>query len=152
MHGRFNKEQGLINTDWTTGNPSLKYEHRRTSVLLHNIWNIRICRGKKTYCFCNLRKWKDFNKKQLTLLKMCVTSLLCSPWADLWPFFGCLGKWFSLYINVFSHTNLYISNVTRPMFAMLIFQVWATCDWTHKSTVCGPPIAVLTGRSNETQQ
>ena len=23
--------------------------------------------GKKTYRFCNLRKWKDFNKKQLTL-------------------------------------------------------------------------------------
>ena len=30
--------------------------------------------GKKTYRFCNLRKWKDFNKKQLTLPKMCVTS------------------------------------------------------------------------------
>ena len=42
--------------------------------------------GKKTYRFCNLRKWKDFNKKQLTLLKMCVTSLLCGPRADLWPF------------------------------------------------------------------
>ena len=23
-------------------------------------------------------------KKQLTLNKMCVTSLLCGPWADLW--------------------------------------------------------------------
>ena len=29
-------------------------------------------------------------KKQLTLLKMCVTSLLCSPRADLWPFYGLL--------------------------------------------------------------
>ena len=37
---------------------------------------------KKTYLFCNLRKWKDFNKKQLTLLKMSVTSLLCGPRAD----------------------------------------------------------------------
>ena len=29
-----------------------------------------------------------FNKKQLTLLKMCVTSLMCGPRADLWPFMG----------------------------------------------------------------
>ena len=29
---------------------------------------------------------KGFQKKQLTLLKMCVTSLLCSPRADLWVF------------------------------------------------------------------
>ena len=27
-------------------------------------------------------------KKQLTLHKMCVTSLLRGPWADLWPFYG----------------------------------------------------------------
>ena len=53
--------------------------------------------GKKTYRFCNLRKWKDFNKKQLTLLKMCVTSLLCGPRAGLWPFYGFLCKRFSLY-------------------------------------------------------
>ena len=26
------------------------------------------------------------SKKQLTLLKMCVTSLLCGPRTDLWPF------------------------------------------------------------------
>ena len=26
-------------------------------------------------------------KKQLTLHKLCVTSLLCGPWADLWPFY-----------------------------------------------------------------
>ena len=49
---------------------------------------------EKTYRFCNLRKWKDFNKKQLTLLKMCVTSLLCGPRADLWPFYGFLWKRF----------------------------------------------------------
>ena len=43
--------------------------------------------GEKTYRFRNLRKWKDFNKKQLTLHKMCVTSLLCGQRADLW--LGC---------------------------------------------------------------
>ena len=55
--------------------------------------------GKKTYRFYNLRKLKDFNKKQLTLLKMCVTSLLCGPRANLWPFYGFLCKRFSLYIK-----------------------------------------------------
>ena len=54
--------------------------------------------GEKTYRFCNLRKWKDFNKKQLTLLKMCVTSLLCGPLADLWPFYGFACRRFSLFI------------------------------------------------------
>ena len=33
-------------------------------------------------------------KKQLTLLKMCVTSLLCGPQADLWPFYGFLCFYF----------------------------------------------------------
>ena len=31
-----------------TSSPSSKYEHRRTSALLRNIQNIRICMGKKT--------------------------------------------------------------------------------------------------------
>ena len=35
---------------------------------------------------------------------MCVTSLLCDPRADLWPFYGFLCKRFSLYMKV----NLYI--------------------------------------------
>ena len=61
--------------------------------------------GKKTYRFCNLRKWKDFNKKQLTLPKMCVTSLPCGPGADLWPFHGFLWRRFSLLIF---HTGLEI--------------------------------------------
>ena len=43
----------------------------------------------------------QFKKKQLTLLKMCVTSLLCGPRADLWPFYGFLCKRFSLYIKVY---------------------------------------------------
>ena len=46
------------------------------------------------------RKRNDFNKKQLTLLKMSVTSLLCGPRADLRPFYGFLCKRFSLYIKV----------------------------------------------------
>ena len=95
QHCRFPK-----NSPWSTGSPSSKYEHRRASALLRNIQNIMICIGKKTYRFCNLRKWKDFNKKQLTLLKMCVTSLLCGTRTDLWTFYGFLCKRFSLYIKL----------------------------------------------------
>ena len=32
---------------------------------------------------------------------MCVTSLLCGPWADLWPFNGLYSERFSLYIKVY---------------------------------------------------
>ena len=65
------RRNGNVVLSNNTGSPSSKNEHRRASALLRNIQNIRICMGKKTYRFCNLRKWKDFNKKQLTLHKMC---------------------------------------------------------------------------------
>ena len=44
--------------------------------------------GKKTYLFYTYEKERISIKKnkQLTLLKMCVTSLLCDPRANLWPF------------------------------------------------------------------
>ena len=73
-----------------TGSPSSKYEHRGASALLRNIQNIGICMGKKHYRFRNLRKWKDFNKKQLTLLKMCYVSPVWSTgrfMAVLWVLF-----------------------------------------------------------------
>ena len=57
--------------------------------------------GKKTYRFRKLQKLKDVNKIQLTLHKMCVTSLLCSPWADFWPFNGLYCKRFSLYTYLY---------------------------------------------------
>ena len=69
----------IMSTGFSTGSPSSKYEHRRTSALLRNIRNIKICIGKKTYRFRNIRKRKDFNKKHLALRKICVTSLLCGP-------------------------------------------------------------------------
>ena len=80
-----NMMESLVDVSCYTGSPTSKYEHRRVSALLRNIQNIRICMGKKTFRFSDLRKSKDFNKKQLTLLKMCVTSLLCGPRADLCP-------------------------------------------------------------------
>ena len=98
-----------------TGSPSSKYELQRTSALSCNIRNIRICMGKKTYRFCYLGKRKDFNKRQLTLLKMCVTSLPCGPRADSWPFYGFLCQRFSLYIKVYQGWALQRSGPTEPI-------------------------------------
>ena len=53
-------------------------------------------------------------KKQLTLLKMCVSSLLCDPRTELWPFYGFLCKRFSLYIKVYQGWALQRSGSTDP--------------------------------------
>ena len=42
----------------------------------------------------------SIKKKLLTLLKLCVTSLLCGPRADLWPFYV-------FYVNGFLSKPLY---------------------------------------------
>ena len=55
--------------------------------------------GKKPIVSVTYENERISIKKQLTLLKMCVTSLLCGPRADLWPFCGFLCKRFSLYIS-----------------------------------------------------
>ena len=39
--------------------------------------------GKKPIVSVTYENESDFSKKLLTLHKMCVTSLLCGPWADL---------------------------------------------------------------------
>ena len=60
---------------------------RGASALLRNIQNIRICMGKKPIVSVTYENERISLKKQLTLLKMCVMSLLCGPRADLWPFY-----------------------------------------------------------------
>ena len=45
---------------------------------------------------------------------MCVASLLCAPWADLWPFYGLYCKRFSLYIKVYQGWGLKRSGPTDP--------------------------------------
>ena len=87
-------------------------------------------------------------------MKMCVTSLLCGPRADLLPFYGFLCKRLSLCIKktfiqpfiflfifvgyrndrFFSHTNPYILNVTQQCRCspMLIFRAWTTCAYTKE--------------------
>ena len=92
---------GAVVLKVNTGSPSSKYEHRRASALLHNIQNIRICMGNKPTVSVTYENERISIKKQLTLLKMCVTSLLCGPRAELWPFYGFLCKRFSLYIKVY---------------------------------------------------
>ena len=87
-----------MNICLTTGSPSSKYEHRRASALLRNIQNIRICMGRKPIVSVTYENERISLKKQLTLLKMCVASLLCGPRADLCPFYGLLWKRFSLSI------------------------------------------------------
>ena len=69
---------------------------------------------EKTYRFSNLRKWEDFNKKQLTLPKMCLTSLQCGPRADLWPFYGFLCERFSLYKKTV-HVKTHKTAMNRPV-------------------------------------
>ena len=84
----------------STGSPSSKYEHRRASALLRNIQNIRICMGKKPIVSVTYENERISIKNSLPYLK-CVTSLLCGPRADLWPFYGFLCKRFSVYIKVY---------------------------------------------------
>ena len=57
--------------------------------------------GKKPIVSVTYENERISIKKQLALLKMCVTSLPCGPRADLWPFYGFLCKRFSLYIEVY---------------------------------------------------
>ena len=78
------------------------------SALLRNIQNKRICMGKKPIVSVTHENERISIKKQLTLHKMCVTSLLCGPRADLWPFHGFLCKRFSLYINLYIERQILI--------------------------------------------
>ena len=53
-------------------------------------------------------------KKQLALHKMCVTSLLCGQWADLWPFYGLYCKQFYSLYKVYQGWGLQRSGLTDP--------------------------------------
>ena len=93
-------------------------------VLLRNIQIIRICMGKKTYRFCNLRNWKDFNKKQLTLLKMCLTFLLCGPR----PFYG---RFVGFYVNGFLSMSRFRCMLVLCRFDILCIS-WSYCRTSPK--------------------
>ena len=80
---RVNIIKNGISVSLITGSPSSKHEHQRALELLHNIQNIRICMGKKPIISVTYENEKISIKKQLTLLEVCVTSLLCGTRADL---------------------------------------------------------------------
>ena len=94
---------------------------------------------EKTYRFRNQRKWKYFNKKQLTLFKMCVTSLLCGPRAVLWVFMQTV---FSLYKGL----PLHVTQQCRCS-PMLIFRAWATCALSQYFALNGKSRWIGNGRN-----
>ena len=66
--------------------PSSKYEHRHSKY--------KDLYGKRTYRFCNLRKWKDFSKNSLSYLK-CVLRLSCVVHGPIY------GRFMGFYVNGF---------------------------------------------------
>ena len=47
---------------------------------------------------------------------MCVISLLCGPWADLWPFYGLYCERFSsLYREKTVYSTTHLAAINRPM-------------------------------------
>ena len=66
----------LFNGTCPTSSPSSKYEHRRTSALLRNIRNIRICMGKKPIVSVTYENERISIQNSLPYLK-CVLRLSC---------------------------------------------------------------------------
>ena len=79
-----------------TGSPSSKYEYRLASALLRNIQNIlRIWMGKKPIVSVTYENERISIKKQLTLLKMCVTSQSCVVHGSIY------GRFMGFYVNLY---------------------------------------------------
>ena len=68
----------------STGSPSSKYGHRRTSALLRNIRNIRICMGKKPIVSVTYENERISIKNSWPNIK-CVLRLSC---VVHWPIYG----------------------------------------------------------------
>ena len=81
--------------DSSTGSPSSKYKHRRTSALLRNIPNIRICMGKKPIVSVTYENERISIKDSLPYLKS-VLRLSCLVHGPIYGRF--MGKRFSLFI------------------------------------------------------
>ena len=75
--------------EWTS-RPISKNEHLRTSAMLRNIWNIRICMGKNLVSFPQLTKMKQFLLKNSLPYIKCVLRLSCVVHGPIYgPFMGC---------------------------------------------------------------
>ena len=77
-----------------TGSPSSKYDHRRTSALLRNIRNIKICMGKKPIVSVTYENERISIKNSLTYLK-CVLRLSCVVHGPIY------GRFMGFYVNGF---------------------------------------------------
>ena len=76
------------------GSPSSKCEHRRTSALLPNIENIRICMGKKPIVSVTYENETISIKNSLPYLK-CVLRLSCVVHGSIY------GRFMGFYVNDF---------------------------------------------------
>ena len=84
---------------FSTGSPSSKYEYRRTSALLRNIRNIRICM-RKTYRFCNRYENERISiKNSLPYLK-CVLRLSRVVHGQIY------GRFIGFYVNGFFYATM----------------------------------------------
>ena len=77
-----------------TDSPSSKYEDRRTSALLRNIRNIRICMGKKLIVSATYENERISIKNSLPDLK-CVLRLSCVVHGPIY------GRFMGYYVNGF---------------------------------------------------
>ena len=77
-----------------TGSPSSKYEHRRTSALLRNVRNIRICMGKKPIVSVTCENERISIKSSLPYLR-CVLRLSCVVHGPIY------GRCLDFYVNGF---------------------------------------------------
>ena len=60
LFGRWRCNSNSTSCSLSTGSPSSKYEHWRTSALLHNIRNMRICMAKKPFIFVGYGSDRSF--------------------------------------------------------------------------------------------
>ena len=98
-----------------TGSPSSKYEHRRASVLLRNIRNIRNCTGKKPLVFVTYENGRISIKNSLPYTK-CVLRLSCVVHGPIYGSFKGDYKRFSLYI--WGLPSKYLLNTLKTLFRL----------------------------------
>ena len=68
--------------------------------MLRNIRNLRIINQHIVSITYEDERISITKKEQLILHKMCITFLLCGPWADFWPFNELYCKRFSLSLHI----------------------------------------------------
>ena len=78
----------------TNTRPCWRLPNRRFEPKKYNLSKYKDLCGQKPIVSVTYENERISIKNSLPY-KMCVTSLLCGPWADLWPSDGLYGKWYS---------------------------------------------------------